>query len=230
MGNTTATPPSGETPGDGIDLQGETPITKPNGETPGSTTEPSAEEVKQELERLKASLKRANAEAKEHRVKAEELDRLKAEAEAAKLSESEKTQKKLADLQAQYDATLREKQELATSAEIRVQAMQMGMDAKAASKLLDQGAIERDEQGNPTNVQELLKELVKEYPFLLGKAAPPSSGGATNPPRSASTAPQELSWEVITELQKNPEEYNRRNADGSVSRWLHQHPHRYGQR
>src|SRR5579884_935248 len=78
----------------------------PTSETLETTTEQtSTEDVQKELARLKDSLKRANAEAKQHREKAAELDRLKAESEAAKLSETERLQKQLAKLQADYEQT-----------------------------------------------------------------------------------------------------------------------------
>jgi hypothetical protein len=190
MANTTPAP--SETPGDGTNPPTETVTTVPNGETPASTTPASTtpDDTQKQIDELKAALKKANAESATHRHKANELDKLKADAEAASLSEAEKTQKKLAALQAQYDTTLREKQEIATNAEVRIQAIQMGMDPRAASKLLDSSAIERDESGNPTNVPALLKELIKEYPTLFSKTPPPpppTSGGPTNPPRSQSS-------------------------------------------
>lgn len=228
MGNTTATPAPGETPDGNEHLQGETPP-KPNGETPGSTTDPTpSDESAKEVQRLQAALRRANAEAKEHREKSLELDRLKAEAEAAKLSESEKLQQQLTILQAEKEQAVTQAKELRVGSAVQIQAMQAGIDPTLARKLITNDEIEYDEGGNPSNIADLLKALVKAYPTLVGKQAAPTSGGATNPPRSASTAPQELSWEVITQLQKNPEEYNRRNANGEISRWLHQHPYRYG--
>lgn len=230
MANTTPAP--SETPGDGTPPT-ETVTTPqvPNGEMPGGTTTPASttpDDTQKQIEELKAALKKANTEAATHRHKANELDKLKADAEAAQLSEAEKTQRKLAELQAQYDTAIREKQEIATNAEVRLQATQMGIDPRAASKLLDSAAIERDDQGNPTNVPALLKDLVKEYPFLAGKAPAPTSGGATNPPRSQSNGQQELSWDVIIDLQKNPKLYNERNANGEITKWLYAHPHRYG--
>lgn len=202
----------------------ETTTPQGTGETPATdnTTESSSDELK----RLNDALKRANAEAKEYRIKAKELDQLKADAEASKLTETEKLQKKLADLQAQHDKAVQDRQESINSSAIQLQALQMGIDPKLANKLIDRSELEHDDNGQPTNVDDVLKQLIKE--FDLKPKSVQTAGGATNPSRSASTAPQELSWEVITELQKNPAEYNRRNADGSISKWLYAHPHRYG--
>ena len=111
---------------------------------------------------------------------------------------------------------------------LQVQAVQQGIDATLATKLIDRDEIVFDENCTPTNSTELLKALIKTYPNLVTKQPAPTSGGATNPSRAATGAPKELSWETIVELQKDPAEYNRRNADGSISRWLHAHPYRYG--
>src|ERR1700730_8286393 len=97
---------NGETPNTDTS-QGETPTTTATGETPGATaTLQSIEDAQKEIERLTAALKRANAEAKEHRVKASELDKLKAEAEAATLTETQKLQKQLAELQKAHESAI----------------------------------------------------------------------------------------------------------------------------
>lgn len=83
--------PGSETP-NGAAPTGETP-TLATGETPGTTTEPSPAEIRKENERLSAALKRANAEAKEHRLKAEELDKIK-EARMREQGEYEQLAKK----------------------------------------------------------------------------------------------------------------------------------------
>ena len=67
-------------------------------ETPQTSIDPDA--LQKQIANLESALRRANKEAKDHRLKANELTKFKDEIEAAKLSESEKLQKQLAALQA----------------------------------------------------------------------------------------------------------------------------------
>ncbi len=228
MTNEANTDPQGETP-NGTVPPGETPNAG-TGETPGTTTTTplSIEELQKLLDEERAARKKANSEAAAHRHDANEYKKLKSELEASKLSETEKLQKQLATLQAEKEQATLQAQELRVGSAIQLQALQQGIDPTLASKLIDRSEIEYGDDGTPANVADVLKALIKQYPTLVSKAQAATSGGATNPSRSQSTAPQELSWEAIIQLQKNPEEYNRRNADGSITRWLYQHPHRYG--
>src|SRR6266487_1480131 len=140
MTNEANADPQGETQS-GNGPQGETPTTQP-GETPGSaTTETtSSDDVQKELDRLKAALKRANSEAKEYRVKADELDGIK----AAKLSNEEKLQKQLATLQAEKEQGALQLQEERVSNAIQRQALQLGIDPKLAMRLIDRSSLDYD--------------------------------------------------------------------------------------
>lgn len=223
--NTSTADPQDETP-NGSTPPVETTTTAGTGETPATTTT-SSDDTQRQLDELRAALKKANAEAASHRHKANELDRLKAETEAAKLSETEKLQKKLAELQSQHDNVTRQSQERIINYEVRLQAATMGIvDPDAAAKLLDWSAIEYNDDGSPTNIDDLLKKLAKAKPYLVGKPAAPTSGGATNPPRSQSSAPPPLSREAISRM--TPDEYNARRAE--VQAWLAANPYRFGQR
>lgn len=227
MEEVTPTPVS-ETP-NGADPQGETP-TLP--QTPSETlveTEPttpasSSEDLAKEIERLKNSLKRANSEAKENRLAREELQKLKEEAENAKLSETERLQKELATLQEQRTQELQERFVHTVRQEAAVEAAKLGVDAAYLDKVfrfLEWDDIEADDSGNPSNVRELIAQLVKDMPALK-KSAPVTSGGPTNPPRSATTAPKELSWDVISKLTEA--EYIA-NAP-RIQKWMAEHSRR----
>lgn len=202
MENDTKTTPGapGETP-NAPDPQPATG-TPGTGETPATTTaQPSLEDALKELESAKAALKKANAEAASHRHKANELDKLKAETEAAKLSETEKLQKQLAELQKAHDTISRQSQERIISYEVRLQAAQMGIvDPDAAAKLLDWSEIEYDDNGTPKNVNDLLKALIKAKPYLAGKAASATSGGATNPSRSQAAESGEITAQYVQDV------------------------------
>ncbi len=206
-------------------VQGETPNSSVTDETSGTTTKPA--DTLKELESLRKALKKANDEAASHRHKAKELDELKAQIEAEKLSETERLQKQLAELQRTHDDHLRTTQERTVTYEVQLQAARMGIvDPGAAAKLLDWSELEFDDNGAPSNVNALLGQLLEAKPYLAGKAVQiaPSSGGATNPPRSTSQAPAPLSWEVIGKMK--PQEYDARRAE--IRQWIAEHPYRYG--
>jgi hypothetical protein len=200
-------------------------VTPPaTGEMPGTITAPSIDDVQKELAELKAALKKANAESASHRHKAKELDDLKAQAEASQLSETEKLQKKLTDMQAKLDETTKASQERVVTSEVRTQAAQLGfINPAVAAQLLNRSEIVFDGSGEPTNIGDLLKALLKENSYLAGKPVASTSGGATNPPRSASTTPTALSWDVISKLTQT--EYNARGVE--IKQWILNNPPRF---
>src|SRR2546423_6845282 len=170
----------------------ETVLTSESSETLETTNEQtSSDAIQKELDRLKASLKRANAEAKEHREKATELAKFKAEIDARNMSDEEKRQaerqnleKQLADLQKERESATRQTQKLRVTNEVFKHGQRLNIiDLDAADRLLDDSQIEYDDSGNPSNIEALLKTLVKERSWLVGKQAQ-TSGGATNPSRS----------------------------------------------
>jgi len=215
--------------------QGETPNnTTGNGETPPTepATPPSLDELKAQLARLEAAQKRTNADATKHRMRNTELEKTNAEltkfkeqVEAEKLSEQEKQtlarqnlEKQLAESQAKHMEQERLTQERIFGYEVRLQAANMGVEPKHLDKmarLLDWSEIEYDDNGTPTNVKSLLDALHKDMPELFVKKAPPTSGGATNPP-SSQTSKQALSWEVIGKL--TPSQYEARRHE--IQRWM----------
>jgi hypothetical protein len=218
MEETTTTPIS-ETQNDVETPQGETPTTTQTGETPESTTSTTDsvapdDATRKENERLHAALKRANAEAKENRLARDELKRLKEEAENAKLSETERLQKELTDLKAKHEEYTQAQTERAIKQDVALEAAKLGVDPNVLDKVarfLDWEEIEVDEAGKPTNVRALVEQLVKDIPGLKSKGASVStSGGATNPPRSATTT-QHTAEEYINRLGQGKlkdDEYN----------------------
>lgn len=210
MPNETIPAANGETP-NATDPQTETVTTSETGKTPGTT---STDDAQKEIESLKAALKKANAESASHRHKAKELDDLKAQVEAEKLSEKEKLEKKLADVQKAHDDAVRQAQEYKINSEVRIQAAQLGFaDPNDAIRLLDLSQIDYDESGTPTNVHALLKDLLKTKAYLAGKAgaAQQTSGGATNPSRSQTQSVGEITDAYIANL--TPQAFNALSSD-----------------
>lgn len=224
----TTTASGGETPNDVAPIPGETPATPGTGETPGTTTEPSPAEIRKENERLAAALKRANAEAKEHRIKAEELDKIK----AAQMTEQERKDKQFADLQKAHDDAIRQHQEYKINSEVKLQAAQMGFaDIADAIRLMDWSEITYGEDGTPNNVKDLLSKLLKAKPYLAGKPvqAAPTAGGPTAPARSQSSS-QQITQEYINRL--TAAEYATLTSERrqEIAQWQADHMYRFGQR
>lgn len=187
-----------------------TPNSDPQGATPngspptpamgkpgqGATPEPlSHEDALKELESLKAQLSKVNNESKEHRLKAKELDELKKQIELEKLNETERLQKQYADLQSQHTTATRAYQERIVRYEVERVAASLGIiDTDAAVKLIDWSELKHDDDGVPENAKELLEKLLKEKPYLAGKATPTQQQGnpripAMNPGRSQIASP-----------------------------------------
>jgi phage-related minor tail protein len=230
MGNEPSATPASEMLS-GAAPTGEMPTTPATSEMLEATSTPqSPDAVQKELADLRSALKKANDDAKAHRLKANELDKLKAEIEASKLSETERLQKQYDELKAQHEEYTQAQLEQNIRTSVSLEAAKLGVNPKHLDKVarfIDWEEIDVDEHGKPTNVREVLDQLIKDMPELLSKGVPaPTSGGATNPARSTSTAPQSLSWEVIGKM--TPQEYTARAPE--IRQWIAEHPHKFGQR
>lgn len=129
-----------------------------------------------------AYVKQLRAEAAENRRKLRDLETAAKVAEDAKLSETERTTRRLAELERQQTDWQRERQELTTRYAIERQAAQLGIvDPDAAYRLLDLASIEYDEDGKPKDVEKALQALLKQRPYLAGQQGAASAGAMTNP-------------------------------------------------
>ena len=142
-------------------------------------------------EEYQREIKALRQEAAAARIKAKELDDLKAKLEADKLTKEEAQAKRIADLErAQADA-LTAHQERTVRYEVQLAAGKLGIvDADAAVRLLDLSELTFADDGTPTNANEVLKALIVARPWLAPPApvaAQPAAPnpGATNPSRAA---------------------------------------------
>jgi hypothetical protein len=229
---TPAEPQAGDT-GNPQPQAGNTPPTEPQaGDSQDATL--SLEELKKlrsEGRALRERLKVAEA-------KAAELDKRNADDAAAKLSETERLQKQIAEKDAALEAATKRDQEYRISTEIKLQAAAAGVPPNLLDRVVrligtDEITLEN---GTPTNIKELMDALLKDMPALAGKGqAPSTSGGATNPPRSQSNTPPEINWEVIGRLtpgengQYKDAQTGQLYNPADVSKWQLNNPQRYGQ-
>jgi hypothetical protein len=134
-----------------------------------------------EEERFDAAyVRKLRAEAAEYRRKLRELERELRKRDEEKLSEAERMRMRLSELEkelSQRELLLREH---TLRYETMLRARELGIiDPDAAYRLLDLSEVEYDESGRPTNIEKLLRELVRRRPYLAGQGA-----SATNPSRT----------------------------------------------
>jgi hypothetical protein len=127
-----------------------------------------------------AYVRRLRAEAAEYRRKLRELERELKQRDEEKLSETERMRLRLSELE--KELTQRELliREHTLRYETMLRARELGIiDPEAAYRLLDLAEVEYDETGRPTNIERLLRDLVRKRPYLVG-----NSTSATNPSRT----------------------------------------------
>ena len=194
---------NGATPDTGQPATGTPPATDA---TSGTTLPQSIDDALKHIERLESALAKANKDAKDHRLKANELDKLKAD----QLTKEEQLQKELADLKAAREADVEDR----IADKIRLAAAAMGFNKKIVQRIpgmLNWEDLDIDEKtGMPTNVDKLLKALKEEFQdvrgFFSDERTIPTSGGATNPSRSAMGHVGEITRDNLVELMK-PENF-----------------------
>jgi len=133
-------------------------------------------ETGNEVEQLRAALKKANAEAAERRHKLtqyEEAERKRAEAE---MSEAEKASKRLAEAQARADELENRMRGVLVRHAVEMAAATMRFhDPADAFALADLSNVKNDEDGNVEGVTDALKALAKSKPHLIRGAEPPAN-------------------------------------------------------
>lgn len=182
----------------------------------------------EQYEKMVADLRKENA---GHRTRLKTFEAEQKTREEAQLSKEQLLEKQLNELRSQYDEYTAAQTESNIRNLITVEAAKAGINPKhldRVARFFDWESVDIDEQsGQPTNVAALISDLVKDMPELLNRPAvtPAASGGATNPSRTQSHAPQALSWDVISKMK--PDEYTAR-AD-EIKTWIAANPFRYGQ-
>src|SRR5579875_3601136 len=143
--------------GEEVAPQGQGEMPNNSDEMSDVATPATIEEAAKEIARLRAALKRTNAEAASHRMKAKELEEYKGKVENEQLTEKQRLEKQLSEIQNQHTELLRQHQERSVQYEVKLQAAQLGVKyPEKVSRLLDWSEIEYDDSGNPTNISKLV--------------------------------------------------------------------------
>ena len=181
-----------------------------------------AKKLRSESHNLRKRLKELDASNNELKAFKEQIEAEKLSAEEKQQLAHKKIEQQLADIQKEKESALKQVQALRVNNEVFKHGQRLNIvDLDAATKLIDTSQIEYDESGNPSNIEPLLKELVKERSWLVGRQQQ-TSGGATNPSRSQS-AGQPLTWDIISEMSiKDPAQYRARRAE--IQQWMANNP------
>jgi hypothetical protein len=183
----------GETP------EAQTQQPQAGGETPAAGDGESVEELKAKLASIR---EHANAKERELRTAAKERDALaeeKRKRDEAELSESDRLKReneRLAASLAAKDATIRERD---TRHAVILAAQTLNVvDADAAYRLLDLGKVEYGEDGQPANVEPLLKTLLEAKPWLVKPETPAPTQHGTN---GVPATPKPANGQAVTQAQ-----------------------------
>lgn len=191
----------------------------------------------EEAKKLRSESANLRKRLKEFEALNTELKTFKERIETEKLSDDEKREaartkleQQLSEHQNSNSNLLRELQEQRVTNEVYRQASRLNIiDLDAAARLIDSSKIDYDDSGNPTNIDDLLKDMIKQRSWLVGKAPTQTSGGATNPSRSQTGTPVELTEEYVKSLMNNPEEFRKLTPEQQqrISAWIGKNYVRY---
>jgi len=208
--NTPAEPQAGSAGGDYPQPQvGTTPQTEPQAGDDNNEpiSQEAARKLRSEANALRKREKEALAQLKVYQDKEQQ-------AQDAEKPEIERLKKQVSDAASVHDGLI----EQLVDREVRLQAAELGVkpeNLKYVAKLIWDDLEFDQESGMPTNVEPLLKDLLKELD-LTGKRTA-SAGGATNPGRGAANNAQ-LSWEIITHMKQAEYEARRGEIQAFIAR------------
>lgn len=164
------------------------PITQPPAGTPPTQAEGGIEEQPPSAPETISldEARKLRSESHSLRKRLKDLEDEKKTADEAKLTETERTALRIAELERKLvdrEAAVQERTVLAATVET---AARLGFaNPRLAHRLLDHSAIEFDEEGTPMNVEVLLRELLRSEPYLTSSHARPTGsidGGTRGAP------------------------------------------------
>ena len=125
-----------------------------------------------------AVIARLNAEAKQHRQRAEAAEAKLKAAEEQGLSEVEKLQRRVADEESRRIEAENRVQEVTLSGAVRAAAVKAkAVDPDLIWRVIDINAVETDSDGQPVNLDKLVGDAKKAHPVLFERVAGSGDGG-----------------------------------------------------
>ncbi len=175
-----------------------------------TATEGQETEEEFDKERALATIRKLRESEKLAKQYAKELESLRGQLkqhEEAKLSETERLRQRVAELQGESKAKAITIQEKVTKYSVMLAAQKLGIvDPEAAYKLLDPSDIEYDDDGEPKNIEKLLRSMLEKRPYLAG-----GTGGSGNPTNPGGNKGSKLTMADIRKM--TPEQINARWAE-----------------
>lgn len=124
--------------------------------------------AKEELERMRAALKKANAEARDYRLKAKQFEEAEEARKQAEMSELEKAQAAAEKAKAEAASAAEQLRATQLRHAVEMTARELGFhDPADALALADLSGIELGEDGAAPGVEPALKALAKAKPHLI---------------------------------------------------------------
>jgi len=176
MPEDTGQAPDGGTPPEGDEQNGSTP---PEGDgeqsTDGQATDAEKAALRKEAAKYRRELRAAEAKLREH--------------EQAKLSETERLQQRVKELEGEVEQARKKAQTAALRSHVSQAAGRLGFqNPTVAYRLLDLDKLEFDDDDEPKNLDALLRELLRSEPYLARAGS--ADGGEGR--RSGSAAGQDM--------------------------------------
>jgi hypothetical protein len=162
-----------------------------------------ADGLPEEAQKIINRYLRDNRQHRESRRQAEErlaeaMAKVK-EHEEAGLSELERRDRRIAELEELEKSWQSKYTKLQIGTAVRDEASTLGfIDPQAAYRLLDDEAIEYDKAGEPKNIRQLLERLADSKPYLMAKA--PSANGGDG--RRSGPSPRSFNDDIRERLRK----------------------------
>lgn len=120
-------------------------------------------------------------EAAQNRIKAKKAEDALKQRQDADLSETERMQKRLAELEEAEKGWATEKQTILLTQAVTSEATKAGAKyPDLIIRSLDRNSVEFDNDGNPTNLGKVIGALRTDYPDLFRSTTGSADGGATN--------------------------------------------------
>lgn len=151
----------------------------------------------------------------------------------ASLSEQEKRDKRLEELEAEKTVWERERQQNRIEQAVgRLTAKLKLVDVETVVRLVDPARVEFDDKGSPTNVEQLVTDLIRDKPFLATTApTPPPAGGINAGDGTSGGPPPNLTADELEAAKASgmtPERYAAMKGVKTLDDWKAMQPPKAG--
>lgn len=160
--------------------------TTSNGATPQKSSSPLEEANDGKIAELERALKNATEERDRHRKRLSTYEEAERKAQEAALSEVEKANKRATDA----EAKIQQYQKQLVNAQVKLAAQAMSIIDPDIAALAVNDKLEYGDDGLPTNVDQALKDLIKNKPYLVvAKQEKPAEQPAPESPAQTAQRP-----------------------------------------